>query len=67
MINLVLLFNTVKDTARVHVQDCPMVNTAKGSKRIVRLVTYDSVEDLQEDIVDLEERGFPVKFCKCTK
>lgn len=62
---LVLLFNNcaaAHNVARVHASTCPLVAAAKASRGAVRVTTADD-----ETIADLNERGFPVKFCKCTK
>ncbi len=64
---LVLLFKTsgpVGNAARVHAATCPMVNTA--SRGIVKL-SPSSGDELQAEVDDLNERGFPVAFCKCCK
>jgi hypothetical protein len=63
---IVLLFSTVAHpsrAARVHAPECNMVNTAgrKVSK------TEGTVAELQWMIDDLNEREFPVKFCKCIR
>lgn len=58
-----LLFNTCADpsrAARLHLSTCSMVSTAK-------VVAEISADELQADIADLNERGFPVKACKCLK
>jgi hypothetical protein len=61
----VLLFNTAADAhlaARLHAATCPMVNTAaKRGRKSVKLID----EDVQENVDDLNERGFTVKRCKC--
>lgn len=61
----VLLFNNVAHpdrAARLHAATCPMLNTAKRRSSVQR---FD--DPPQEDIDDLNERGFPVKMCKCLK
>ena len=66
---LVLLFSTVADpsrAARVHVETCAMVNTAARGRKVVR-AAEGTLADIQADIDDLNERVFPVKFCKCCK
>lgn len=60
---LVLLFNTAAPVARaaqLHAEDCSMVRSANGKR--VKLIKGSDVDD---DVADLEERGFPVKQCKC--
>lgn len=60
---LVLLFNTVAHpdrAARLHMVSCSMTNTAKGRGR-----TTKSFDPVQDEIDDLNERGFPVKACRC--
>jgi|HubBroStandDraft_3_1064219.scaffolds.fasta_scaffold125503_2 hypothetical protein len=62
----VLTFNTCSAphlAARLHAPDCPMVNMAKNSRGRVTMIP--SVDE--EEIADLNERGFPVKACKCLK
>ena len=63
----VLLFNTCAApqlAARLHTAECAMVNTAKSRPRgKVKLITGD----IEETVADLNERGFPVKECKCLK
>jgi predicted alpha/beta-hydrolase family hydrolase len=46
--------------------DCPIVVNASnyGGRRTSPLQGTDAT---QEDIDDLNARGYPVKFCKCTK
>lgn len=59
----VLLFHTVADAtcaARLHASDCPMLRTAKRGGVVKR---HDNPS--QEDLDDLNERGYPVKRCKC--
>jgi hypothetical protein len=59
--HVVLLFHTAaptERTVRLHASDCPMVRTAG---RVVKRRDNPT----QEDIDDLEERGFPVGRCKC--
>jgi hypothetical protein len=62
---LVLLFNTVSKpelAARVHRSSCPLVtNAARRRGKVIR------DEASEEVIADLEDRGYPVKFCKCCK
>jgi hypothetical protein len=63
---LVILFNNCADpsrAARLHAPSCAMVNTAKGRRGKVSIVT----DDIAENVEDLNERGFPVKRCKCCK
>lgn len=60
----VLLYNTCADperAARVHASTCEMLKTA--GRKVVRV----EGPDLQETIDDLNERGYPVKRCKCLK
>jgi len=62
----VLLFHTAAHptrAARLHAVDCPMVNTAKRRGGVVRA----HLDPDQESIDDLNERGFPVRECKCLK
>ena len=64
---LVLLFSTTaapERAARLHAADCNMVNTA-GSKVKAMSFANDLDPELVEALSDLEERGFPVKRCKC--
>jgi hypothetical protein len=66
MASLVLLFHKAadaKNAARVHHDACPMINTAKPKGRGVVV----ACEATKEAIDDLNERGFPVKACKCVK
>lgn len=45
-----------------------MVNMAKpkgGRRSIVAMIVGASLAELQSDIDDLNERQYPVKFCKC--
>jgi hypothetical protein len=65
---LVLLFNKCCDpsrAARVHAPECAMVNTAKNGRRVSK--EEGTLAELQASIDDLNEREFPVKFCKCCK
>lgn len=58
--SLVLVFNTVARAdlaARLHSESCSMVR-ARGGVVVIR-------EDLECEMQDLCERGFPVKRCKC--
>lgn len=69
---LVLLFNTRANpalAARVHSEECPMVNTASTRRFVKRVVVASkgTLEQIQGEIDDLNEREFPVKFCKCCK
>lgn len=62
---LVLLFNTCADpsrAARLHAANCPMLNTAKRGRK-----AHATSDDLPGQVSDLEERGYPVKRCKCCK
>lgn len=62
--NLVLLFHTAapaERAVRVHLDTCTMLRTAKRGG-VVKQMPYS-----QEEADDLTERGFPVRFCKCTK
>lgn len=64
----VILFNTVAAphlAARLHDSECPMVKnmaSRPGRRTPVRWSVVDAA-----DIADLNERGFPVKECKCLK
>lgn len=63
---MVLLFHTATDpsrAARLHDSKCLMVNTAKRRRGIVKFI----MGDLDDDIADLNGRGYPVKRCKCCK
>lgn len=60
----VLLFSTRAHpdrAARVHAVSCPLVAAAKRS-RATKVLDADD-----ETIADLNDREFPVKFCKCTR
>lgn len=62
---LVLLFATAADpsrAARLHAVGCPMVRTG-GKGKSTRVITTD----LAYNVEDLNERGYPVKRCKCCK
>lgn len=62
----VLLFNRCADSsraARVHAATCPLVAAARKSHSKVAVIE----NDLEETIADLEERQWPVRYCKCTK
>jgi len=66
---VVLLFSTVAAAhlaARLHSSECPMVKNAstKGGRRST-LKCDEGVT--QEDVDDLNARGWPVKRCKCLK
>jgi hypothetical protein len=65
---LVLLYSTVADAsraARLHAPTCAMVNTARGSgKRTTKLIEGDEAY-VADVVLDLNEREFPVKRCKC--
>ena len=50
--------------ARLHAPDCPMVTRMAG-KRFGPVKINRKVD--AEDIADLNERGFPVRICKCLK
>jgi len=70
---LVLLFSTTKPAnvaARIHAADCAMVNTS-GRKvipqRFENGVDPETGDTLVEVEADLEERGYPVKRCKCCR
>lgn len=63
-VRTVLLFSNVARpdlAARLHAAECPMVNTSKGHRGAVNRID-DPTDD---DIADLNERGWPVKRCKC--
>jgi len=75
----VLLFNTAADpsrAARLHAPDCPMLRTATG-RRFSTVHRYavgeicrgyrDPLDQAEFDdiVADLNDRGFPVKHCKC--
>lgn len=63
----VLIFNTCADAsraARLHAPECAMVNTARKNRRPLYTVT---AAQLDADVADLNERGYPVKTCKCLK
>lgn len=65
MPNEVLLFNKCAAShlaARVHVDSCPMVAAARHSRGKVVVIEGD---DVAENVVDLNERQWPVKRCKC--
>ena len=64
MTGLVLLFNNCAAphlAARLHARSCPMLRTAKRRGSVVRV----EGADVAEQVEDLNERGFPVKRCKC--
>jgi hypothetical protein len=66
MATQVLLFNNCAashNAARVHADTCPLVAAARKSRHRVAVIEGD----LTADIADLNERQFPVKFCKCLK
>lgn len=63
----VLLFSCAADSsraARVHADSCPLVTVARRS-RMGRVQVIES--DLEFHVADLNERGFPVKRCKCLR
>jgi hypothetical protein len=58
-----LLFSTIgkaERAARLHVASCPV---ARAVKRTTRKMTHPD----EDDVDDLNERGFPVKTCKCVR
>lgn len=62
----VLLFSTTSApsrAARIHVVECPLVRAAERSRGKIRV---DRTPD-EETVADLKARGFPVKWCACTK
>jgi hypothetical protein len=62
---LVLLFHLATDparAARLHARACPMVNTSKTNRGVVRRLDADLTV-----IADLEDMGFPVKRCRCCR
>ncbi len=62
--SVVLLFSNVARAdlaARLHAPSCSMVNTSKGRRGCVTRID----DPTEEDIADLNERGWPVKRCKC--
>jgi hypothetical protein len=65
----VLLFNCCAAShlaARVHSSACPMVAAAKKSRGRVKVRTEGALHvALDEEIADLNERGFPVRECRC--
>jgi hypothetical protein len=66
---LVLLFNKCSAphlAARVHAPECNMVNAARRSARKVSMA-MGTLAELQPQIDDLNDRDFPVLFCKCCK
>ena len=66
----VLLFNTAAHpdrAARVHASTCPMLNVAAKAGRGARVVKRIEGDGLDFTISDLNERGFPVKTCRCLK
>ncbi len=64
VVKVVLLFSNVARAdlaARLHAPSCSMVQTSKGRRG--RLTRID--DPTEEDIADLNDRGWPVKRCKC--
>jgi hypothetical protein len=61
----VLLFSTVADgsrAARIHSSSCQLVAAARRSRNgKTRVIDAD----LDAVVADLNERGYPVKRCKC--
>jgi len=63
-VGAVLLFNNCAPAhlaARLHAAACPMVAMADRPGRRVAAIR----DNLEWEIADLEERGWPVKRCKC--
>lgn len=63
---LVILYHTaaaVNNAAKLHAEKCPMVNTGRKGRGVVRLIATDVAGAVE----DFEGRGFPVKRCKCCK
>jgi hypothetical protein len=62
---IVLLFDnraSAARAARLHVASCPMTRVAKRGSGVGLDPNVS-----EEDIADLNERGFPVKRCKCIR
>ena len=61
----VLLFKStgkIELMASLHKEGCQALNLGGRGNRVSR---FNSQEELAEDVLDLVERGFPVRRCKC--
>jgi hypothetical protein len=65
--SVVLLWHTATSNeraARLHVPSCQVCKTVKPGGK-VKMHKFVDEADMRDTIDDLNERGFPVKACKC--